>query len=105
WDFGDGVEVMAANCINSTMYMLMRNAYNVWIAAVDFKKESTDFPFEPYRFHVDAKRSYHISETAYDIETNQTVVNVKDIYSASFSRGTVAICESDGKITEYEPMG
>ena len=105
WDFGYGVEVMAANCINSTMYMLMRNAYNVWIAAVDFKKESTDFPFEPYRFHVDAKRSYHISETAYDIETNQTVVNVKDIYGASFSKGTVAICESDGKITEYEPMG
>ena len=105
WDFGDGVEVMAANCINSTMYLLMRNAYNVWIAAVDFKKESTDFPFEPYRFHVDAKRSYHISETAYDIETNQTVVNVKDIYGASFSKGTVAICESDGKITTYEPMG
>lgn len=105
WDFGDGVEVMATNCINSTMYLLMRNAYNVWIAAVDFKKESTDFPFEPYRFHVDAKRSYHISETAYDIETNQTVVNVKDIYGASFSKGTVAICESDGKITEYEPMG
>ena len=105
WDFGDGVEVMAANCINSTMYLLMRNAYNVWIAAVDFKKESTDFPFEPYRFHVDAKRSYHISETAYDIETNQTVVNVKDIYGASFSNGTVAICESDGKITTYEPMG
>ena len=105
WDFGDGVEVMAANCINSTMYLMMRNAYNVWIAAVDFKKESTDFPFEPYRFHVDAKRSYHISETAYDIETNQTVVNVKDIYGASFSKGTVAICESDGKITTYEPMG
>lgn len=105
WDFGDGVEVMAANCINSTMYLLMRNAYNVWIAAVDFKKDSTDFPFEPYRFHVDAKRPYRISETAYDIETNQTVVNVKDIYGASFSNGTVAICESDGKITEYEPMG
>ncbi|UIW11137.1 MAG: non-contractile tail tubular protein [Enterobacter phage ENC14] len=105
WDFGDGVEVMAANCINSTMYMLMRNAYNVWIAAVDFKKDSTDFPFEPYRFHVDAKRSYHISETAYNIDTNQTVVNVKDIYGASFSKGTVAICESDGKITEYEPTG
>ena len=105
WDFGDGVEVMAANCINSTMYMLMRNAYNVWIAEVDFKKETTDFAFEPYRFHVDAKRAYHISETAYDIETNQTVVNVKDIYGASFAKGTVAICESDGKITEYEPMG
>lgn len=105
WDFGDGVEVMAANCINSTMYLLMRNAYNVWIAEVDFKKDSTDFPFEPYRFHVDAKRPYRISETAYDIETNQTVVNVKDIYGASFSNGTVAICESDGKITEYEPMG
>ena len=105
WDFGDGVEVMAANCINSTMYLLMRNAYNVWIAAVDFKKDSTDFQFEPYRFHVDAKLAYHISETAYDIETNQTVVNVKDIYGASFDNGTVAICESDGKITEYEPMG
>ncbi|UGC97346.1 tail tubular protein [Klebsiella phage vB_KpnP_ZK2] len=105
WDFGDGVEVMAANCINSTMYLLMRNAYNVWIAAVDFKKDSTDFQFEPYRFHVDAKRSYHISETAYDIETNQTVVNIKDIYGASFYNGTVAICESDGKITEYEPTG
>lgn len=105
WDFGDGVEVMAANCINSTMYLLMRNAYNVWIAAVDFKKDSTDFQFEPYRFHVDAKRSYHISENAYDIETNQTVVNVKDIYGASFYNGTVAICESDGKITEYEPTG
>lgn len=105
WDFGDGVEVMAANCINSTMYLLMRNAYNVWIAAVDFKKDSTDFQFEPYRFHVDAKRAYHISETAYDIETNQTVVNIKDIYGASFYNGTVAICESDGKITEYEPTG
>lgn len=105
WDFGEDTQVMAANCISSTMYLLMRNGYNCWIAAVDFKKETTDFPFEPYRFHVDCKRSYHISETAYDIEQNWTVVNVRDIYGANFNHGTVAICERDGRVQLFEPMG
>lgn len=103
WDFGDDVEVMAANCINSTMYMIVRNAYHVWLAEVDFRKESTDFPFEPYRFHIDAKKSYKVPSDAYDIETNVTSINLWNVYASSFGKGRIAICEPDGKITEYEP--
>lgn len=104
WDFGENVEILAANCIGSEMYMLMRNNYNVWIASVDFKKESTDFPFEPYRFHLDAKRSYHIPAGAYDIETNETSINLHDVYGAAFTSGTIAVCEPDGKVTTYDPV-
>ena len=105
WDFGSDIEVMAANCIGSTMYLVMRNSFNCWVAAVDFKKESTDFPFEPYRFHLDSKRSYTIPTSAYDIETNITRVNLKDIYGAAFMTGTVALCEADGRVITYEPQG
>ncbi|CRN12725.1 Phage tail fiber protein / T7-like tail tubular protein B [Klebsiella phage vB_KpnP_KpV289] len=105
WDFGGDVQVLAANCIGSTMYLLMQNGYTCWLAEVDFKKNTTDFPFEPYRFHVDYKKSYHISESAYDIENNWTVINVKDIYGASFNQGTVAVCDADGRVQTYKPMG
>lgn len=105
WDFGSNVEVMSANCIGSTMYMICRNKHNVWLSEVDFKKNSTDYPAEPYRLHLDMKRQYHIASNAYDIENNWTVINVRDIYGMDFDKGAISVVETDGKVQTYYPMG
>ncbi|WQY99543.1 tail tubular protein B [Enterobacter phage NJ2] len=99
WDFGDNVEVLAANCIGSRMYILMRNQFNLWSCEVNFTKESIDYDIEPYRVHLDMKKAYTIPSDAFNEDTFQTSLSISAVYQSNFQRGSVTIVEADGKTT------
>lgn len=103
WDMGENTQVLGAHCLNSRMVVIMQNDFNVWMAEVDFTKDTTDFPLEPYRMQLDMKAAYQIPTDAYDIETNVTRVDLRRIYGMNFSTGKFAITEKDGRVNVYEP--
>lgn len=103
WDFGDNVEVLAANTIGSRMYLLLRNQFHAWSCEINFTKESIDFENEPYRIHLDMKRQYVIPANAFNEDTFQTALNIYDMYGSNFQKGDITIVELDGKITTVSP--
>lgn len=105
WDMGENTWVLGAHCINSKMSVIMQNDFNVWIAEIDFTKDTTDFWVEPYRMQLDMKAMYQIPADAYDIETNITKVDLRNIYGMNFVSGKFAITEQDGRVSVYEPTG
>lgn len=102
WELGDNVKVRACDSIGSTMYLLLENASQIWLAKAMFTKDSVDFSDEPYRIYLDNKTQYVIPAGAYDDDTYKTRVHLWDVYKMGFQKGNISIVEMDGRVETFE---
>ena len=102
WDFGENVQVLACQSINSTMYVILRNEFNTFLAKIAFTKNAIDLQGEPYRAFMDMKVRYTIPRGAYNDDSFTTSIHLPTIYGANFGRGKITVLEPDGKITVFE---
>lgn len=102
WDFGENVQVLACQSINSDMYVILRNEFNTFLAKISFTKNAIDLPGEPYRAFMDMKIRYTIPSGTYNDDTFTTSIHIPTIYGANFGRGKITVLEPDGKITVFE---
>lgn len=102
WDFGENIQVLSANSIGSTMYLIMRNATNTFAATLSFAKDTVDYADEPYRLYMDAKRVYTIPAGAYNDTSYTTTIDLTTIYGMNFRSGKVTVVETDGKTHEFD---
>lgn len=106
WDFGPGVEILAASSIGSSMFLLMRNSDNSFMMRVNFTKHNTDWVDEPYQLHLDAKVSFEVPPGTYNDDWFTTTVPLWPYYSTRFRHGTIYAVESSGALHEFpEPSG
>lgn len=103
WDFGDNVEILAASTIGSRMFILMRNQFSCFSAEVNFTRESIDYSTEPYRVHLDMKKTYAIPQGAYNEDTHETRVDLQNIYGSKFWKGAFTLVALDGKTETVMP--
>lgn len=102
WDFGENVQVLACQSINSDMYVILRNEFNTFLAKISFTKNAIDLQGEPYRAFMDMKIRYTIPSGTYNDDTFTTSIHIPTIYGANFGRGKITVLEPDGKITVFE---
>lgn len=102
WDFGENVQVLACQSINSTMYVILRNEFNTFLAKIAFAKNAIDLRGEPYRAFMDMKVRYTIPRGTYNDDSFTTSIHLPTIYGANFWRGKITVLEPDGKITVFE---
>ncbi|QBZ68988.1 tail tubular protein B [Shigella phage VB_Ship_A7] len=103
WDFGEGVEVLAADSIGSTMYILARNKSHTYMCRLNFTKNSIDFGDEPYRLYVDHKTRISISPEAYDDDLYRTRIFMTDHYGMNFWTGDIYVVALDGQVHKFSP--
>lgn len=102
WDFGENVQVLACQSINSDMFIILRNEFNTFLARVSFTKNAIDLQGEPYRAFMDMKIRYTIPSGTYNDDTYETSIHIPTVYNANFGRGKITVLEPDGKITVFE---
>lgn len=102
WDFGENVQVLACQSINSDMYVILRNEFNTFLAKISFTKNAIDLRGEPYRAFMDMKIRYMIPSGTYNDDTFTTSIHIPTIYGANFGRGKITVLEPDGKIAVFE---
>lgn len=102
WDFGSNVEVMACDSIGSTMYLVMRNEGDTFLAKVNFTKNAQDFTREPYRLFIDHKKAYRIPSSAYNEDTNETTISFWSAYGMRLYRGDIYAVTLDGTVAKEE---
>lgn len=103
WEFSSEWEVLAADSIGSTMYLMMRNGIDVILAKVAHLKYSSDFPEEPYRTYIDFKKRVWVSPDAFDVDTYETTFNVKDMFGFALRYETVLMVADDGYTVWLQP--
>ena len=106
WEFPADVEILSAEAIGSTLYVMARNEHNAYMTHVNFTKETTDFANEPYQLYLDIKKAYTIPVLAYDDVKYQTRVDVDLIYGMNFTGGDIIIVDETGLSMTFEaPAG
>lgn len=103
WEFGKNITVLAASCIGSKMYVLLRNQFNTWMTTINFTKNTIDLADEPYRLYMDFKKPHTFPTGSYNDDEYKTSVDLKTLYGATFDSGKISVVETDGKITEVMP--
>jgi hypothetical protein len=103
WDLGKDVEVLAADSIGSTMYILARNRSHTYMCKLNFTKNTVDFTDEPYRLYMDHKTKLRIAASAYDDDTYRTRVLITDHYGMNFWTGDVYVVGLDGQVHKFSP--
>ena len=102
WEFPSDVEVLAADCIGSTMHLIMRNGSQAWVARAEFTEDTLDVSGEPYRVHLDLKKTYWIPQGKFNMDTNLTTIQLAEVYGITFPDGIkVTVVEPDGRLTEF----
>lgn len=94
WDMGDGEEVLAAMCIGSLMWMIVRRAGGVTLERLEFTKDSVDYSHEPYRAYMDMKAQ--VQPVLFNDETYITTVKLKDAYGFTPRGGDFYTLGEDG---------
>lgn len=105
WEFSEGTTILAAQCIGSTMYLILRND-QVWSARIHFTKDTVDFSDEPYRLYMDRKIRYVIPKGTYNDDTYTTEFNLSDVYGEGglgFNRDSVSCVFTDGQVEQFDP--
>lgn len=106
WELGSNVTVLACDSIGSTMYLLLRNQSDTWMARAHFTKNSIDYLDEPYRIYIDNKLEITIPGGSYNDDTYETVIYPGHFYGMKTYRGKYYIVAMDGKVTWFdEPQG
>lgn len=81
WEFGLGVNVLAAASIGSYMYLLMDRFEGVVLERVEFTAFTKDFDHEAYRSYIDGKVS--TTCTVYDEDRNESEMNLLELYGGA----------------------
>lgn len=102
WDFGEGIEVLACDCIGSTMYCILSNFGSTWMCKATFTKNTIDYPDEPYRIYADNKIEYIIPDGTYNDDTYTTTIRPKDIYGMKFYYDKFYVVFADGNTLRFE---
>lgn len=106
WEFPEDTEILSADCIGSTLYLMMRNNSNTWLATISFTKHSLDVSGEPYRLYLDNKVSYVIPSSAYDWDTNLTTISLINVFGLFPKAGSrLSMVETDGRVTTFTSAG
>lgn len=106
WEFPEDVRVLAADSIGSTMFLLLKNHTHSWLGQVDFTKDTTDLPNEPYRLYLDHKKEYTIPSSAYNWDTNETTITLSSVFGMTLGGNSkLSMVEEDGKITTWDTYG
>lgn len=103
WEFGSNVEVLAADSIGSTMYLILRNQSNTWMARVHFMKNSVDYDGEPYRIYMDNKLPIQVHTGTYNDDTYTTTVHPTDYYGMNIWQGRIYLVANDGQVLTFDP--
>lgn len=102
WEFSEDTEILIADSIGSTLYIVLRNNSNTWLATIEFTKNTLDLPDEPYRLYLDNKVDYYIPTSAYNFDTNLTTINLVDAMRFFPKVGQkVSLVERDGRVVEF----
>lgn len=96
WEWNPEWEILAADSIGSTMYLLMRNGNHTVLNKVSHIKFSTDFPEEPYRVYSDFKRRYFVPADRWNIDTYKTRLNVNELFNIALNHETLMLVADDG---------
>lgn len=100
WDFGDGAEVYAAVCIGSLMWLVLKRPGGLTLERCEFTKDTMDFSVEPYRTHIDMKRT--TQPTIFNDDTYLTTIKLKDIYGFTPETGNFYTIGQDGDFTLHK---
>lgn len=106
WDFGENVEVLACESIGSRMHVILQNSRYIFLGFIEFTQETTDFDEETYRYHLDAKVRYRVPSSAYNFDTDETTIHIREIYGTTkvpFEVGTFMAVTSEGRVFAFEP--
>lgn len=104
WDMGDDVEVLAACCIGSFMWMILRRAGGITLERLEFTKDSVDYSHEPYRSYMDMK--FQIQPVAFDDDAYVTQIKLKDAYGFTPTFGDYFTLGEDGDFKLHRcPVG
>lgn len=96
WEFDSDVEVLAASCIGSSVYLVKRTPNAIDLERIDFIKESTDFADEPYRLHIDSKVEYTVPADAYDDYQYTSTFKLSDAYGGFPTKGDYYVVTTKG---------
>lgn len=103
WEFSEGTRILAAQCIGSTMYLILEND-QIFMARIHFTKNTVDFSDEPYRIYMDRKIRYVIPKGTYNDDTYQTTFNLSNVYGGlGFWKDKVSCVFLDGQVEEFTP--
>ena len=94
WDMGDGVEVLAAVCIGSFAWMVLRRPGGITLERLEFTKDSVDYSHEPYRAYMDMKAQ--VQPTLFDDNTYLTTIKLKGVYGFTPTKGDFYTLGEDG---------
>lgn len=100
WDMGDDVEVLAAFCIGSLMWMVLRRGGGITLERIEFTKDTVDFSHEPYRAYMDQK--FQLQPTLFDDNTYLTTIRLKDAYGFTPTSGDYFTLGEDGDFRLHE---
>lgn len=107
WEFSPEDNIMASASIGSKMYLIKRHQYGVDLETIEFIKESTDLPDEPYRIHVDSKSALTIPADAFDADVHTTSFDIRSAWGGtSPSKGQYIMVDSLGNfvvLPEFTP--
>lgn len=106
WEFPEGTEILSAEPIGSTLYIMARNGRNAYMCHVSFTKETIDFVGEPYQLYVDDKKPYTIPAANFNNDTYTTTVDIVAAYGMGFDHGDFILVDTSGA-AQYlrEPAG
>lgn len=106
WELPEGTEILVADSIGSTLYLVLRNSSNTWLGRIEFTQDTLDFRDEPYRLYLDNKVTYRIPDGSYDWDTNRTSISLSDAFKFTPNDGVkISLVETDGTITEFIVSG
>lgn len=106
WDFGPGVEVLAASSIGSHMYLILRNETDTFMSRVSFTKSSKDWEDEPYHLRLDMKKPITVPTGTYNDDKYETTFKPFQSYGTRFYHGAIYLAEHDGTTHRFdEPAG
>lgn len=106
WEFTEDTEILSAEPIGSTLYIMARNKRNTYMCHVNFTKETIDFVGEPYQLYIDEKKPYTIPAANFDADKYQTTIDLVAAYGMGFDRGDFILVDTTGA-AQYlkEPAG
>lgn len=106
WEFPQDVEILSAEPIGSTLYIVARNSTHTYMAHANFTKETIDFVGEPYQLYIDIKKPYTIPASSYNPDTYKTTIQLWSVYQMMFRYGDVLMVDTTGAAYTFEqPAG
>ena len=81
WNFGSG-NILGADFFGDLFYIVIERDGILFLEKMSFTYNTVDYEQEPYRIYLDRKVPYEIPSDTYDIITERTAFNIKDVYNA-----------------------